>query len=94
MSAAQTLAADPRISAFVTANAGSGKTKTLVDRVARRETRPLLKGRDPFEVLTELAAVRNPVYAEAHIHISSKPSPHDITVSAILAALKQHGPTK
>jgi ATP-dependent helicase/nuclease subunit A len=31
----QVEAADPTISAFVTANAGSGKTKTLIDRVAR-----------------------------------------------------------
>jgi ATP-dependent helicase/nuclease subunit A len=31
----QRTAADPGISAFVTANAGSGKTKTLIDRVAR-----------------------------------------------------------
>ncbi|WP_293901499.1 double-strand break repair helicase AddA [Phenylobacterium sp.] len=31
----QELAADPTLSAFVTANAGSGKTKTLIDRVAR-----------------------------------------------------------
>jgi ATP-dependent helicase/nuclease subunit A len=31
----QQVAADPRLSAFVTANAGSGKTKTLIDRVAR-----------------------------------------------------------
>lgn len=31
----QTLAADPTINAFVTANAGTGKTKTLIDRVAR-----------------------------------------------------------
>ena len=31
----QRIAADPTISAFVTANAGSGKTKTLIDRVAR-----------------------------------------------------------
>jgi ATP-dependent helicase/nuclease subunit A len=28
-------AADPTVSVFVTANAGSGKTKTLIDRVAR-----------------------------------------------------------
>ena len=63
---------------------------TLVERVARRETRPLLKGRDAGEVLAELARVRNPIYAEAPIHISSKPSPHDVTVSAILAALEQH----
>ncbi len=31
----QRVAADPNLSAFVTANAGSGKTKTLIDRVAR-----------------------------------------------------------
>ena len=31
----QRVAADPRLSAFVSANAGSGKTKTLIDRVAR-----------------------------------------------------------
>src|SRR5437899_3719726 len=30
----QRIAADPALSAFVTANAGSGKTKTLIDRVA------------------------------------------------------------
>ena len=39
----QTLAADPTINAFVTANAGTGKTKTLIDRVARlllRKVRP------------------------------------------------------
>jgi ATP-dependent exoDNAse (exonuclease V) beta subunit len=33
----------PAISAFVTANAGSGKTKTLIDRVARL----LLAGSSP-----------------------------------------------
>ncbi|MBL8557065.1 MAG: double-strand break repair helicase AddA [Phenylobacterium sp.] len=32
---AQEEAADPTVSVFVTANAGSGKTKTLIDRVAR-----------------------------------------------------------
>src|SRR5262249_34071382 len=41
---AQRLAADPDASVFVTANAGSGKTKVLIDRVARlllrEENRP------------------------------------------------------
>jgi shikimate kinase len=61
--------------------------ETLVDRVRRRSTRPLLKDKDPREVLTELARVRNPVYALAPIHVHSQPSPHDATVKAILKAL-------
>ena len=43
----QSVAADPAISAFVTANAGSGKTKTLIDRVARL----LLDGAKPETIL-------------------------------------------
>jgi ATP-dependent helicase/nuclease subunit A len=43
----QQLAADPTLSAFVTANAGSGKTKTLIDRVARL----LLAGARPETIL-------------------------------------------
>lgn len=43
----QRLAADPRLSAFVSANAGSGKTKTLIDRVARL----LLDGARPEAIL-------------------------------------------
>ncbi|WP_426010218.1 double-strand break repair helicase AddA [Caulobacter sp. DWR2-3-1b2] len=43
----QRIAADPAISAFVTANAGSGKTKTLIDRVARL----LLAGSTPEAIL-------------------------------------------
>lgn len=44
---AQALAADPTLNAFVTANAGSGKTKTLIDRVARL----LLAGAPPSAIL-------------------------------------------
>ncbi|QNO28563.1 shikimate kinase [Sphingopyxis sp. OPL5] len=62
---------------------------TLVERVGRRSHRPLLKNRDPGEVLRELAVVRNPIYAEAHIRVSSASSPHDHTVRAILEALSQ-----
>ncbi len=43
----QRRAADPQVSVFVTANAGSGKTTTLVDRVARL----LLKEVEPGEIL-------------------------------------------
>lgn len=60
---------------------------TLAERVARRNTRPLLAGRDAREVLGQLAAVRNPIYALAPIHVRSEPNPHDATVDAIIAQL-------
>ena len=43
----QIVAADPRLTVFVTANAGSGKTTTLVNRVARL----LLDQVDPGAIL-------------------------------------------
>jgi shikimate kinase len=60
----------------------------LAERVQRRDNRPLLKGRSPREVLAKLAAIRNPVYALAPIHIRSQPVPHDVTVEAIVKALQ------
>jgi shikimate kinase len=59
----------------------------LADRVQRRDTRPLLRGRDPETVLTELAAVRNGFYAMAPIRVESVAAPHDATVNAILRAI-------
>ena len=59
----------------------------LAERVKRRDTRPLLRGRDPREVLSELARVRNPVYALAPIHVASHKAPHENTVAAILRAI-------
>ncbi len=47
MTSPQQTAADPTVSAFVRANAGSGKTKTLIDRTARL----LLGGADPAAIL-------------------------------------------
>lgn len=65
------------------------KPAVLADRVMRRDTRPLLRGRDPLEVLEELARVRNPLYALAPIRVFSHRAPHDATVNAILKALGQ-----
>ncbi len=59
----------------------------LAERVSRRDSRPLLRDRDPIEVLTELARVRNPVYALAPIRVESIAMPHDVTVNEILKAL-------
>lgn len=65
---------------------------TLVDRVRRRGNRPLLKGKDAGTVLRELAERRNPLYAQAHHRIVSQSAPHDATVDAILALLKEAVP--
>jgi len=63
------------------------EVQTLAERAVRRGQRPLLKGKDPAEVLRALAAVRDPVYAEAPLHIRSDGGSHEQAVGAILAAL-------
>jgi shikimate kinase len=59
----------------------------LAERVARRGHRPLLKDKEALPFLRDLAAIRNPIYAEAHIHIRTQPMPHDRAVAAIVEAL-------
>jgi shikimate kinase len=59
----------------------------LAERVARRDNRPLLKGKDVKATLSALAAVRNPIYATAPIHVLSQHAPHDLTVDLILEKL-------
>ena len=59
----------------------------LAERVKRRDTRPLLRDRDPHRVLADLAASRNPIYAQAPIRIASDQAPHESAVSAILRAI-------
>lgn len=61
---------------------------TLGARVSRRNDRPLLTGKDARSVLSALAAVRNPFYALAPIHVISQPHPHDATVEAIMRKLQ------
>jgi shikimate kinase len=62
----------------------------LVRRVGRKSDRPLLRGRDPREVLQQLADTRHPVYAQADITVESVEGPHTATVQAIIAALRDH----
>ena len=60
---------------------------TLVERTARRNTRPLLKNGNPREILTRLAAERAPFYAEAPIRVVSENGPHADTARAIIEAI-------
>jgi shikimate kinase len=60
----------------------------LARRVARRDTRPLLAGKEPLDVLRAQAEARYPTYGEAHITIETGESAHQSAVDAIIAALK------
>jgi shikimate kinase len=59
----------------------------LVERTAKRDTRPLLKNGDPYQTLSQLLEARNAYYAQAPLHVQSARGPHETTVDAILAAL-------
>lgn len=60
---------------------------TLVERTARKGERPLLANGNARDILTRLAAERNPLYAQAHIHVKSQSNPHEATLESILKAL-------
>ena len=63
--------------------------ETLLERVGRKDNRPLLKQGDPREILTRLKRERDPLYAEAPIHITSRAGPHEQTVQQILKAIER-----
>ncbi len=60
----------------------------LVERTARRNSRPLLLNGDARKILSELLAMRTPAYRQAQIHVKSERGPHDLSVDTIIAALK------
>ncbi len=59
----------------------------VAQRVQRRDTRPLLRGRDPLEALTALAEARYPVYATADLTVDVAGGAHAQAVEAIAEAL-------
>lgn len=64
--------------------------EVLVRRVGRKDNRPLITGKDPLEVLTELAAVRYPIYAEADVVVETGDTAHHVTVDQVIQALTAH----
>jgi len=63
----------------------------LVERTARSDHRPLLKTGDPRKILGDLQSLRNPVYAQADIHIKSDHAPANVTLERVLKALAPFG---
>lgn len=64
--------------------------ETLLERVSRKRTRPLLELGDKREILTRLMEERYPVYAQADIIINSDNGPHSVAVSAIMDAIEAY----
>ena len=62
----------------------------LAKRVSRRNTRPLLHGRDPLEVLSALAEQRHPFYGEAHVTVETGDASVVDATTAVLAAIQAH----
>lgn len=61
----------------------------LLERVSRRDTRPLLKTGDKSAILGRLMEERYPIYGEADITIESNAGLHEVVVENIVATLKQ-----
>ena len=62
----------------------------IAERVARRDTRPLLRGKDPLQVLTTLAEARYPIYGEADVTVDVGQGSHGQAVDAIHKNLRRH----
>ncbi|MBL4602672.1 MAG: shikimate kinase [Emcibacteraceae bacterium] len=62
----------------------------LVERTARRDTRPLLQKGNPRKILQKLIEERYPVYEEAHIIVESGQGPHDKVVNDIIWKLNKY----
>jgi shikimate kinase len=59
----------------------------LVQRVSRRDDRPLLKAGDPRAILAELIERRYPIYGEADVVVDSGDGSPESTVNRAMAAI-------
>jgi shikimate kinase len=64
--------------------------EVLARRVARKDSRPLLAGKDPLEVLRAQADVRYPAYGEADLIVETGDAAHHVTVEQLIHALSDH----
>jgi shikimate kinase len=62
----------------------------LLERVRKRNDRPLLNTCDPESVMRRLMDARYPVYAEADIVVDSRSTSHRAVVCDVLSAVARH----
>ena len=64
--------------------------EVLARRLGRRDSRPLLVGKDPLTVLREQAAAREPLFAAADIVVETGDTAHQVSVDEVIKGLKAH----
>jgi len=64
--------------------------ETVMARVRRRSTRPLLQTPDPEGTMRKLLAEREPIYARAALTVTSEDVPHDTVVDQILVTMANY----
>jgi shikimate kinase len=64
--------------------------EVLARRVSRKDTRPLLTGKDPLEVLQAQADARYAAYGEADVIVETGDAAHHVTVEQVINALCDH----
>jgi shikimate kinase len=60
----------------------------LMERVSRRETRPLLNNDDPEATMRTLMESRYPVYSEAHVRVQSRNERKDVMAGEVVEAVR------
>jgi shikimate kinase/3-dehydroquinate synthase len=63
---------------------------TLMRRVRKRATRPLLQTADPVGTMQRLLIEREPVYAQADVTVWSREASHETVVEEVIRALEAH----
>ena len=64
--------------------------EVLARRVSRKDTRPLLAGKDPLDVLKAQAEARYGAYGEADVTVETGDAAHHVTVDQVIRALTAH----
>ena len=62
----------------------------LMERVSKKQNRPLLKSPDPRAVLERLMAERYPVYATADVTVSTRDDRKEVIAAEVVGALSAH----
>lgn len=62
----------------------------LMDRVSKKQNRPLLKNADPRGTLEKLMQERYPVYAEANLTVPTREERKEVIAAEVIEALGRH----